>query len=882
MDNDEKKTSSFNKEFMAWFQNPEGRVIFDIRPYHQLVALIGYAIIYFLCIFFISKLYYNTFLVVILTFSFLLLIYINPISLLKTNFFQVISIFLISILLIILVYYSNSFNESHDKNLFIILIVIFIFLMILGFMLFCNRNDCYSFLTSFKDFLLSLFNSFTSFISGNSQLIKDAPSLPFGLLYLASMGVIIYSAYELFNPTQNQSLSSKNKMILMIISFIFFVIFAIQTFFLISSEKTTSIFNIFGPLLFLGSIVASCYLIYEVSKTYSSEDSYSISNKWRMTYLIFFLLISLILMVYTILPFSDFIFNFFINILKNISSFFTNNSQNIINSFGELRKYYFFVYLFCIIIAGVFSIWNPRNIMTTTVNNYLYSSITAIFVLAFLSTYYKSSNTGLTNEALNTALFARQRIFVFSIIVLTMFINLLIYNPYNITKNYSFPIYFFLMVIIFTILANFLSFSKPKGFDNVKDKDVNFLYENFKSFSFIIFVLIFIGIVATLFFKYFGYGENITTKWYNHAITIMVVICILTIIRNFFSKYLNDKLIFLNFAYFLIFVGVFLKLILSNLAGYSDRFTGGVITLVLCILICMFLLFGYISRSPFNNNYLTLLTSIISYLPCLLFYYTVEVPIKEYKNTPYVAVFVILFEICIALFLVGVWYLYYFASNSYYFKGGKQILNEPIGLENNTQITDFYSIYKVFPSSISPNSNIKYNFSVSFWFFLDSNNSDINKDFLIFNYNYNPFVYYNPSSNTFGIKVVDGEKCNECKKKLTPPSTDEEIYACNFNNSTDIYTDKGLPLQKWNHCVLVYSSGLFDIFLNNELVKSRNINIPILEQTEITTGSNNGINGGICNMIFYTYSIQSDLINNLYHSVKDKNPPVPTTKLKYY
>jgi hypothetical protein len=224
------------------------------------------------------------------------------------------SILIFIILLIYFLYIFFNLKLYYNTTLVVILIGIFSLILLGVILFFCNKNDCsgflsllknlimsifsliLQFLTSFKDFLLSLFNSFTSFISGDSQLIKDAPSLLFGLLYLASMGLIIYSAYELFNPTQNQSLSSKKKMILMIISFIFFVIFAIQTVFLISSEKTTSIFNIFGPLLFLGSIVAFCYLIYKISKT-SSDNSYSIQDRWNTSYLYIFLLNHLVFLV---------------------------------------------------------------------------------------------------------------------------------------------------------------------------------------------------------------------------------------------------------------------------------------------------------------------------------------------------------------------------------------------------------------------------------------------------------------------------------------------------------------------------------------------------------------------------------------------------------
>jgi hypothetical protein len=65
-----------------------------------------------------------------------------------------------------------------------------------------------------------------------------------------------------------------------------------------------------------------------------------------------------------------------------------------------------------------------------------------------------------------------------------------------------------------------------------------------------------------------------------------------------------------------------------------------------------------------------------------------------------------------------------------------------------------------------------------------------------------------------------------------------------------------------------------DIFINNELVSTNPGIIPYNDNTEITTGSNDGLHGGICNVMYYNDSITRNKISWLYNSVNYLNPPV--------
>jgi hypothetical protein len=94
------------------------------------------------------------------------------------------------------------------------------------------------------------------------------------------------------------------------------------------------------------------------------------------------------------------------------------------------------------------------------------------------------------------------------------------------------------------------------------------------------------------------------------------------------------------------------------------------------------------------------------------------------------------------------------------------------------------------------------------------------------------------------------------------------------NSPMIVYKKDNFLLQKWNNLILNLSSGTLDIFINNELVKSVNGFVPYMTLDQLTIGSNNGIQGGICNLIYYNRPLTSSNIYYLYNSVKDKKIPI--------
>jgi len=99
-----------------------------------------------------------------------------------------------------------------------------------------------------------------------------------------------------------------------------------------------------------------------------------------------------------------------------------------------------------------------------------------------------------------------------------------------------------------------------------------------------------------------------------------------------------------------------------------------------------------------------------------------------------------------------------------------------------------------------------------------------------------------------------------------------EVYD---DDSVIIYKNKNVFLQKWNNIIINYEGGTLDIFSNGELMSSVKNIVPYMNLDTIVTGTNNGINGYICNVVYYKKPLDVSTISLLYNSVKNKTPPVP-------
>ena len=135
----------------------------------------------------------------------------------------------------------------------------------------------------------------------------------------------------------------------------------------------------------------------------------------------------------------------------------------------------------------------------------------------------------------------------------------------------------------------------------------------------------------------------------------------------------------------------------------------------------------------------------------------------------------------------------------------------------------------------------RYKYAISGWFYLNpqppNTNPAYNKYTNIIKYGNKVRLEYNGKKNSLRVmaEVASSNKNNTQKNKsvVVYESNDDTIY------------------QKWNNVVINYKEGYIDIFLNGVLVGSYSGVAPYMRLDEITTGSDNGIYGGICNVTYY-------------------------------
>ena len=126
-----------------------------------------------------------------------------------------------------------------------------------------------------------------------------------------------------------------------------------------------------------------------------------------------------------------------------------------------------------------------------------------------------------------------------------------------------------------------------------------------------------------------------------------------------------------------------------------------------------------------------------------------------------------------------------------------------------------------------------------------------------FNYNYNYGLYFDlwinpqpPSTNPAYSK--DSNLMNYANKLIISYNNNNlQFKALNSNGDYDlVYKTKNFLYQSWNNIAINYYSGNVDIFINNELVTTLPGIIPYMRVDNVISGKDNGIYGGIKNIIY--------------------------------
>ena len=180
----------------------------------------------------------------------------------------------------------------------------------------------------------------------------------------------------------------------------------------------------------------------------------------------------------------------------------------------------------------------------------------------------------------------------------------------------------------------------------------------------------------------------------------------------------------------------------------------------------------------------------------------------------------------------------------------KVLLADPVYLKTKKIISDFGTL-----KQDDFEIDYKYNYTISGWFFIRAQPPNFGESYgkytSILNYGGKPNILYNGKLNKLKIKMNNGK-----------------------DQKPIVHIIKDFPLQTWTNIVVTYNGGTLDIFLNSKMIASIPNVVPYMNTDPLTIGEDNGIGGGVCNVVYFPNVISLERIKINYNALKNTNPPV--------
>jgi hypothetical protein len=298
--------------------------------------------------------------------------------------------------------------------------------------------------------------------------------------------------------------------------------------------------------------------------------------------------------------------------------------------------------------------------------------------------------------------------------------------------------------------------------------------------------------------------------------------------------------------------------------------------IVIVALAIIYYFFGdYLKR---QTGVLGFIIQFIFYIPCLFSEFILFIK-NQMKITPSVVYILFILEILLII-------IYFYLPkmiNSQINKHATSLLNAPLFLDSRTVISqsdiflmknkDVKNLKDMSDNTMSPYINSNYSFS--FWVFINSTKTGINK-----------LVSQEDSSNPNFAHEIEIFNYANGKPRITYVNDrkNDNYFNVYFTNSDtadkeDIKLKLTIPLQKWTYFVFNYLNNSADLFIDGNLEKTFQFdenNFPLNGRTTdtVSVGNDNGINGAICNVMFYDQPLTEKQIVTNYNMLVFSNPPV--------
>ena len=309
-------------------------------------------------------------------------------------------------------------------------------------------------------------------------------------------------------------------------------------------------------------------------------------------------------------------------------------------------------------------------------------------------------------------------------------------------------------------------------------------------------------------------------------------------------------------------LGFLLFFIIYAMRNFSG--TNLILNIIIILLVLSLIHKTMIVKLPHKNDkknaFFELMTSVIFYVPCLftgLFESLLNFGKTETATTSKESIGILILAIVLIL-------LYLFIPsvfNLIYLQGGKLLVNRPVHTDTHYALATYEELHG--------NETFDYQYAISCWIFMHASgpntNSSYTKYTTLLNFGDKPHILYNGSTNSLMITM---------QQKDLKKTTSNNLIEFDENDNRIIFIKDNFLLQKWNNIIINYSGGILDIFLNGELVKSDNGVVPYYTLDNLTIGQDNGIKGGICNVVYFNKALTASNIFILYNMLKNKELPI--------
>jgi hypothetical protein len=292
----------------------------------------------------------------------------------------------------------------------------------------------------------------------------------------------------------------------------------------------------------------------------------------------------------------------------------------------------------------------------------------------------------------------------------------------------------------------------------------------------------------------------------------------------------------------------------------SSGLTSFILNVILVVIVLSLIYKTFFVKLPVGNSnknaFFSLLMNLLFYIPCI-FGDLMEKASSEYNATTKGSVIALV----ISILIIVSYFVLPKLTQKVQLRGGKQLVNKPVYTDQLYTLGNYIQL--------NGSDQIDYQYAISFWVFIDaappSTSAAYSKYTSLLNFGFKPNVMYNAEKNTLIVIT---------QQKFSNQNVGNELVDIDDKNKKIIYKNDKFLLQKWNNIIINYTGGTMDVFLNGQLVSSAKNIIPYSTLDNLTIGEDNGIKGGICNVIYFNKALDSMSIKGLYNQSKEDSPPV--------